>query len=164
MDDITAIDAVENIGKSTVIPVFNPSTEEQIGEVQDSDKAAVDRAVARARESYESGVWRNLPAAKRAEVLWRAAEIIKQRADEIVDLESRDNGMSRTHARNLVLGSTEILHYYGGWCTKIHGMAVDIVADGGITGTFQQYHGYTRWSRSASSASSFPGTDLSIAP
>lgn len=34
---------------SGIIPVFNPSTEEQIAEVVDSDQAAVDAAVARAR-------------------------------------------------------------------------------------------------------------------
>jgi aldehyde dehydrogenase (NAD+) len=130
-------------GAGTMIPVFNPSTEARIGEVQDSDRAAVDRAVARARETYEAGVWRNLPATRRADVLWRAAEIIKQRVDELADLEARDNGMSRVHARNLILGSTEMLYYYAGWCTKIHGQSSDIVADGGITGQFQEYHGYT---------------------
>ncbi len=62
---------------SGIIPVFNPSTEEQIAEVVDSDQAAVDAAVARARETFESGVWRKLPAAHRADVLFRAAAIIK---------------------------------------------------------------------------------------
>ena len=62
---------------SATIAVFNPSTEEQIAEVLDSDQATVDAAVARARETFESGVWRKLPAAHRAEVLFRAAEIIK---------------------------------------------------------------------------------------
>ena len=75
--------------------------------------------------------------------MWRAADIIKERVDELADIEARDNGMSRTHARNLVYASTEMLYYYAGWCTKVHGQAVDIVADGGITRTFQEYHGYT---------------------
>ena len=65
------------------IAVFNPSTEEQIAEVVDADQAMVDAAVARARETFESGVWRKLPAARRAEVLFRAAEIVKQRTDEL---------------------------------------------------------------------------------
>jgi acyl-CoA reductase-like NAD-dependent aldehyde dehydrogenase len=128
---------------STTIPVFNPSTEELIGEVPDADKAAVDRAVARARETFDSGVWRKLPATRRADVLWRAADIIKQRVDELADIEARDNGMSRAHARNLVLASTEMLYYCAGWCTKIHGQAVDIVADGSITGVLSEYHAYS---------------------
>jgi acyl-CoA reductase-like NAD-dependent aldehyde dehydrogenase len=126
-----------------MISVFNPSTEELIDEVPDAGKAVVDRAVTRARETLEAGVWRNLPAARRADILWRAAEIIKRRADELADIEARDNGMSRAHALNLVNASTEMLYYYAGWCTKIHGQSVDIVTEGGITGTFSEYHAYT---------------------
>jgi aldehyde dehydrogenase (NAD+) len=143
MSDVAELEKPAHARGSTIIPVFNPSTEERIGEVEDSDRAAVDRAVARARETYESGVWRNLPLTKRADVLWRAADIIKQRVDEIAEIEARDNGMSRTHARNLVMASTEMLYYYAGWVTKIEGHSVDIIADGGITAVPQQYHGYT---------------------
>jgi acyl-CoA reductase-like NAD-dependent aldehyde dehydrogenase len=92
-----------------MIQVFNPSTEELLGEVVDSDHAAADQAVARARESFEAGVWHRLPAARRADVLWRAAEIIKQRVEELAEIESKDNGMSRQHARNLIFASTEAL-------------------------------------------------------
>jgi aldehyde dehydrogenase (NAD+) len=141
MSDVAELEAP---AQSSIIEVFNPSTEERIGEVVDADKAAVDRAVARARETFEKGVWKNLTATRRAEVLWKAAEIIKQRVDQIAEIEAKDNGMSRNHARNLILGSTEMLHYYAGWVTKIHGDAVDIIADGGITGKFQEYHGYTQ--------------------
>jgi acyl-CoA reductase-like NAD-dependent aldehyde dehydrogenase len=132
-----------NTSGSAPIPVFNPSTEELIGEVPDADKAAVDRAVARARETFEAGVWRKMPATRRADVLWRAAEIIKQRVNELADIEAQDNGMTRTHARNLILASTEMLYYYAGWCTKVHGQSVDIVAEGGITGVSAEYHAYT---------------------
>jgi aldehyde dehydrogenase (NAD+) len=84
-----------------------------------------------------------LPAARRADVLWRAADIIKQRVEMLAEIESKDNGMSRQHARNLVMASAEVLYYYAGWCTKIQGHAVDIVTEGGITSTFAEYHGYT---------------------
>ena len=144
MSDAAAIEMKPpKSGASEMIPVFNPSTEERIGEVIDSDKAAVDRAVARARETFEAGVWRLMPATRKADVLWRAADIIKRRVDELADIEARDNGMSRTHARNLILASTEMLYYNAGWCTKMHGQAVDIIADTGITGTPAEYHGYT---------------------
>src|SRR5580704_8756122 len=128
---------------SNKIQVFNPTTEELITEVADSDQAAVDRAVARARQTFEAGVWHRLPAARRADVLWRAGDIIKQRVEEIAQIESRDNGMSIQHARNLVMGSAEVLYYYAGWCTKIQGHSVDIVTEGGITGKFAEFHGYT---------------------
>jgi acyl-CoA reductase-like NAD-dependent aldehyde dehydrogenase len=131
MQQATTKTAPANASAAGMIPVFNPATEELIDEVADSDQAAVDRAVGRARESFEAGVWQRLPAARRADVLWRAADIIKQRVAELAEIESKDNGMSLQHARNLVLASTEALYYYAGWCTKIQGQAVDIVTEGG---------------------------------
>ena len=91
------------------IEVFNPSTEEQIAEVPDADQAAVDAAVARARETFESGVWRKLPAAHRAEVLFSAAEIVKQRTDELAALESQDNGMNPVAAQHIIKVANDML-------------------------------------------------------
>ena len=98
------------------IPVFNPSTEEQIAEVVDSDQAIVDAAVARARETFESGIWRKLPAAHRADVLFRAAAIIKERTDELAEIEGRDNGMNVAAARHIITvanGDSDVLRRLG---------------------------------------------------
>jgi aldehyde dehydrogenase (NAD+) len=126
-----------------VIAVFNPSSEEQIGEVIDSDQATVDAAVARARQSFESGVWRKLPAKRRADVLFRAAEIIKERTDELAEIEARDNGMNTTAARHIIAVSLEMLVYYAGWVGKIHGESANLVSDG-LLGTYETFHTYTQ--------------------
>ncbi len=102
MSNTIDIDPAVESRSSGIIPVFNPSTEEQIAEVVDSDQATVDAAVARARETFESGVWRKAPAAHRANVLFRAADIIKERTDELAELEARDNGMNTTAARHII--------------------------------------------------------------
>lgn len=127
----------------TIIPVFDPSTEEQIGEVPDSDQVAVDAAVARARETFTSGVWRTMPATERAEVLYKAARIIKERTDEIAAIEARDNGMNATAARHIINVSYDMLMYYAGWVGKIHGESYDTVSNG-LLGTFEHYHNYTQ--------------------
>jgi acyl-CoA reductase-like NAD-dependent aldehyde dehydrogenase len=128
---------------SGIIPVFNPSTEEQIAEVVDSDQAAVDAAVARARETFESGVWRKLPAARRAEVLFRAAAIIMERIDELAVLEGRDNGMNAVAAQQIIKVSIEMLLYYAGWVGKIHGESSNVVSDG-LLGHCEDYHNFTQ--------------------
>jgi acyl-CoA reductase-like NAD-dependent aldehyde dehydrogenase len=142
MGDQAVADAT-GADSGTLIEVFDPSTEQLIGRVPDCDQATIDAAVARARDTFNAGVWRDLPATRRAEVLWRAAGIIKQRAPELAVLEARDNGMSVRHAQALIRNTAEILIYYAGWVTKIHGQSVDIVADGGITGSYAKYHAYT---------------------
>ena len=48
-------------GTGDVIPVFDPSTEEQISQFTDCGPEAVNAAVARAKASAESGVWSGKP-------------------------------------------------------------------------------------------------------
>ncbi|MGY4711644.1 aldehyde dehydrogenase family protein [Mycolicibacterium sp. CBM1] len=143
MSNIVDVDPVFESRNSAIIPVFNPSTEEQIAEVPHADQAAVDEAVARARETFESGVWRKLPAAHRAEVLFRAAEIIKARTDELAEIEARDNGMNAMAARQIIKVANEMLVYYAGWVGKIHGESANLISDG-LLGHFEEYHTFTQ--------------------
>jgi len=133
-----------NAATSSFIPVFNPATEEQIGEVVDSNKAAVDQAVARARESFEKGVWRKLPAGQRADVLWRAAIIMKSRMDELATLESQNQGMTMLGARHIIGAAIDLLNYYAGWVTKIHGESGKLTS-GGLSGQMEDYHTFTQY-------------------
>jgi acyl-CoA reductase-like NAD-dependent aldehyde dehydrogenase len=134
--------AVEN-RSSGIVQVFNPSTEEQIAEVPDSDQAAVDAAVARARETFESGVWRKLPAQHRAEVLFRANAIIKERLDDLAAAESKDNGMNATAAQQIIRVANDMLLYYAGWVGKIHGESSNVVSDG-LLGHYDNFHNFTQ--------------------
>jgi len=127
----------------STIAVYDPSTEEQIGEIQDGGAKAVDEAVSRARESFDAGAWTGKTPAERAKILWKVADLLEQRAEEIGNIDSRNVGMARNHARNLVYAAAEQVRYYSGWCTKIYGKAADIKSPGGITGQPAEYHGYT---------------------
>ncbi|KPM51681.1 betaine-aldehyde dehydrogenase [Frankia sp. R43] len=143
MSEVTEIDpAVASRGSGT-IPVYDPSTEELIGEVPDSDQAAVDAAVARARETFEFGVWRRLPAKQRADVLFRAAQIIRDRTDELAVLEGRDNGLNVAAARHIITVALDVLMYYAGWVGKVHGQSSDVVSDG-VLGHYERYHNFTQ--------------------
>jgi acyl-CoA reductase-like NAD-dependent aldehyde dehydrogenase len=137
------IDPAVESRSSGIIPVFNPSTEEQITEVVDSGQATVDAAVARARETFESGVWRKAPAAHRANVLFRAANIIKERTEELAALEGNDNGMNLVAARHIISVSLDMLMYYAGWVGKIHGESSNVVSDG-LLGEYENYHNFTQ--------------------
>ncbi len=144
MSNAIDVDPAVESPSSGIIPVFDPSTEEQIAEVVDSDQATVDAAVARARETFESGVWRKLPAAHRADVLFRAAEIVRARTDELAEIEARDNGMNAVAARQIIKVSLEMLVYYAGWVGKIHGESSNLVSDG-LLGSFENYHTFTQY-------------------
>ncbi len=125
------------------IAVYDPSIEQQIGEIADGGASAVDEAVARARDSFEAGLWHGKTPSERTRILFRAADLMEQRADELGEIDSRNVGMSRNHARNLIFAAADQVRYYAGWCTKIYGKSADMKMAGGITGENADLLGYT---------------------
>src|ERR1700742_3149067 len=132
----------ERPGTGEVITVVDPATEEQVTEFKDCGPEAVDAAVARAKASFESGVWRDKPPSERAKILWRVGELIDQNAELLAELESLNAGMTPLQAQGAVTVGSEFFRYYAGWCTKIEGIAADIHT-GGLTGIDSHQHAYT---------------------
>jgi phenylacetaldehyde dehydrogenase len=132
----------ERPGTGDVIPVFDPSTEEQISQFTDCGPEAVNAAVARAKASAESGVWSGKPDYERAKILWRVADLIDENAALLAELEMLNAGMYPAQAKMQVAVGSEWFRYYAGWCTKIDGIARD-VNTGGLTGVDSHMHTYT---------------------
>lgn len=132
----------ERPGTGDVIPIFDPSTEEQIGSFTDCGTEAVDQAVARAQASAESGIWSGKPDYERAKILWRVADLIDENAELLAELEMLNAGMYPAQAEMQVKIGAEWFRYYAGWCTKIDGIARD-VNTGGLTGVDSHMHTYT---------------------
>jgi phenylacetaldehyde dehydrogenase len=101
---------------------IDPSTGEVLAQVAEAGAEDVDRAVAAARKAHESGVWRELPPSERARMLWRAGDLIEERATEFAQLESLDNGMPINDAQLFHVPLTAAtFRYYAGWVTKLDG-------------------------------------------
>jgi phenylacetaldehyde dehydrogenase len=101
---------------------IDPSTGEVLARVAEGGAEDIDRAVAAARKAHESGVWRDLPPAERAKALWRAGDLIEERANEFAQLESLDNGMPINDALVFKVPlAAATFRYYAGWVTKLDG-------------------------------------------
>lgn len=129
--------------QSGAIPVFNPATGEQIAAVPDGGSTAIDEAVARARDSFDRAVWRGMPAKDRARLMWRAADLIDSRLDELMREETLNNGMPAMLAQYTIANGAEALRYNAGWCTRIQGQAGEVITPGAIGGGAVRYHTYT---------------------
>lgn len=106
---------------------LNPATAEPLTTVAEGAAEDVDRAVQAARGAFESGKWSALPARKRGAVLFRMAELIEQRADELARLETLDNGKPLREARSIdVQGAVDTFRYYAGWADKIEGEVLPV--------------------------------------
>jgi acyl-CoA reductase-like NAD-dependent aldehyde dehydrogenase len=130
-------------GSGEVIPIIDPVTEEQITEFTDGGADAVNEAVARARASFESGVWHGLPGRERAKIMWRIADLIDEHAEDLAQIDSANTGMPLMQAQLIVPTCAEFFRYYAGWCSKISGTAFDVKTTGIATDSYVDMHAYT---------------------
>jgi len=92
--------------------VVSPSTEEVVGRVPVALNADVDSAVAAARNAFDEGPWPTLPAAERADVLARAAELLRQRHGELGEVLVDEMGATTTSAPFTALMAADTFDYY----------------------------------------------------
>jgi acyl-CoA reductase-like NAD-dependent aldehyde dehydrogenase len=91
-----------------------------------ADAAAVDRAVARARDAFPA--WSATPAHKRSAILRRAAEIVDARKNEIAALIAREAGKAWKYAIGEVARSVETFTFSAEEAKRIHGETVPMDA------------------------------------
>jgi betaine-aldehyde dehydrogenase len=100
---------------------LNPATGKVIAKVAKGGKEDVDRAVAAARKAFDDGPWPNLNPFERGRVLQRIANIVRDRADELAQLESLNTGKPLARAKGEILGAASIYEYYAGAADKFYG-------------------------------------------
>ena len=118
------------------ISVENPATGHEIGRVPSGSAADADLAVAAARKSFESRVWRGLTPDARAAIIWKLADLIEANMEEFARLEILDNGMTRNFAVATIASAASKLRYYAGYATKIYGRTAQMGAD-------MEFHAYS---------------------
>ncbi len=105
----------------------DPATEEVIGRLAVAEAEDVNRAVKAAREAFDSGVWSSMPAMERGRVLRRAAELMKERSEEFVVIETRDTGKPIFESRNVdIPAAAESLEYYGSLVVDVIGKSIPV--------------------------------------
>jgi alpha-ketoglutaric semialdehyde dehydrogenase len=98
----------------------NPAnTDELIGMFVSSNSADVDAAVDAAQEAYKS--WRLVPAPKRAEILYRAAEMLVHRKEEFSKDMTREMGKVLAETRGDVQEAIDMTYYMAGEGRRLFG-------------------------------------------
>ena len=110
------------------LEVMNPATEEILASIEAAGEADVDAAVMSARDRFDSDEWRRLSARKRGAMLYRAGELLAQRAKEVAKLETLQNGKPFFESSIDVAMTVETLKYYGGWADKLGGNVVPVAS------------------------------------
>nr|DBA31937.1 TPA: hypothetical protein GDO54_007693 [Pyxicephalus adspersus] len=109
-------------------PVYNPATGEKICDVQEADKADVDKAVEAAKAAFQKGSpWRRLDASGRGKLLHKLGDLLERNRVILATLETMDTGKPFLHAFLVDLeGCIRTLRYFAGWADKIQGKTIPV--------------------------------------
>jgi len=96
-----------------------PATGEALATFPRSGAADVDRAVAAAKAAFEE--WRLVPAPRRGEIIFRLAELLRDRKAELTDLMTREMGKVKAEAGGDVQEAIDMSYYMAGEGRRLFG-------------------------------------------
>ena len=96
----------------------------------------VGRAIDAARSAFRG--WKNTPGPERGRVLWRAADMARQRADEIARTLTREEGKVLKEAKGEVMKGISLLEFYAGEGFRMHGKTLPSEARDTFTYTIRR--------------------------
>lgn len=105
---------------------FNPADNSSLGFVTDSDAFDVDDAVKAARKAFDEGPWPATPAGERAAKLFKLADLIEAKAEELARLDTRNNGKPLREARFDAADAAGCFRFYAGLATKPQGQTYEV--------------------------------------
>ncbi|XP_048212731.1 mitochondrial 10-formyltetrahydrofolate dehydrogenase isoform X1 [Perognathus longimembris pacificus] len=105
----------------------NPTDGSTICKVSYASRVDVDKAVAAAKDAFESGEWGRMNARERGRLMYRLADLLEENQEELATIEALDSGAVYTLALKTHIGmSVQTFRYFAGWCDKIQGSTIPI--------------------------------------
>lgn len=104
----------------------NPATGQDWATFACAAPGDVDRAIAAARRALMAPEWRDLTQTARSKMLYRLADLIEEKAQEIGRIETTDSGklLSETSSQSAYVG--DYYRYYAGLADKLEGAVLPI--------------------------------------
>ena len=91
-----------------------PGTNDVICEIETAGLAETDAAVSAACDAYPA--WSSMPAAERGNILRDAARILRERNQELAELETLDTGKPISETKQVdIISGAEVIEYFC-WC------------------------------------------------
>jgi len=107
---------------------YNPATGEVTHEVSSASAEDFEKAVASAKKGF--AVWSALSPTERGRMLHKASRLLRERNDELAELESRDAGKPIREAKAVdVISGADCLEYYAGLAAALHGDHMQLGGD-----------------------------------
>jgi betaine-aldehyde dehydrogenase len=111
--------------------IVNPATAKVIATAPLGGAADVDLAVEAARKAFDDPKgWSAWAAGKRGRTLAKFAALIKDKSEELAQLETRNTGKPITSSRGETIGASLVFDYYAGAANKIFGQTIPVSKPG----------------------------------
>ncbi|WP_238942065.1 aldehyde dehydrogenase family protein [Bacillus sp. REN10] len=106
--------------------VINPATGEVIAYAAEGTVEDARQAIAVAKAAFESGIWSDLPTVERAAYLYKIADKIDEKAEELAQLETMNNGKPLREAGFDMADAAACFRYYAGMITQPDGQTYHV--------------------------------------
>uniref|UniRef100_A0A8C9STC6 10-formyltetrahydrofolate dehydrogenase n=1 Tax=Scleropages formosus TaxID=113540 RepID=A0A8C9STC6_SCLFO len=117
----------EDAENGKMYDTINPTDGSVICKVSYASVADVDKAVAAAKEAFDSGPWGKMNPRDRGRLLYKLADLMEDHQEELATIEAIDSGAVYTLALKTHVGmSIQTFRYFAGWCDKIQGTTIPI--------------------------------------
>ena len=103
---------------------INPATEETVATVSMGNTKDIEAAVEAAQSAYDK--WRLTPAPRRGEILFRVAELLRERKDELADLMTKEMGKIVAETAGDVQEAIDMAYYMGGEGRRLTGYTAPV--------------------------------------
>ncbi len=113
-------------GKS--LPVIDPATEEEIGRLAMAGTADLDEALAAAEKGF--AIWRATHAFDRYQIMRKAANILRERADDIGWLMTREQGKPLADSVGEIMRGADTIDWFAEEARRAYGLIIPARAAG----------------------------------
>lgn len=126
-----------NASDEGILEITDPATGEVFATAPDGTEADIDRAIEAANAAADDWGWTD--PSDRAEFLYEIADRIDEHHDELVALETRENGKPRSQSVNDVNAASSTFRYYAGGADKFYSDTVQHSPDQVRQKVFEPY-------------------------
>lgn len=108
------------LGRGHVIQSTFPADNSVNAEISTASPEDIEEAIVKADQAWRAPEWRNRMPHERAKILYKVADIIEARVDELSQLQTRDNGKPLAETRGLVLSAAATARYVAAACETLN--------------------------------------------
>ncbi len=110
------------------LPVVNPATGDEIGTVPHADRSDLDRALEAAEKGFKA--WRKVSAFDRSKIMRKAANLLRERVDQIAPLMTLEQGKPLPEAKGETLAGADVIDWFAEEARRAYGRVIPARAEG----------------------------------